>query len=457
MPRRKRQTRYGDLDAITDGIVIATGVTFTQVWLNTGEPVDPLSCVAVNVSSSVVTEASGAFTLVANLSAVSNRDVVIDLGFSGSAVLGTDFAVSTTRIVVPAGSLTGNVTITALQDTIDEPDETVVIEFIDVRNAKPLGQQQVTVTIQDDDEALGFVVTSLTPTPSGFVAEFSANVDASTLNVFDTQTAVLGAADVFLTGATSGPLPGSVVVDAGLRQLTFIKSGGLLAADSYAVRLRSGLDGFRDRRGLLLDGDNDGIGGDDFHGVFTVAEQVGNPVVVSLPDFARGPGQDANLPANTTAGIPLSISRGAGMRNAHISGDYDPTLLTISGATAGPAMPAGTTIVLDTPTPGTTIATFTSPSVPAGMLTAHLAARSLPQHRDVVNPASLAATLPTTSHGGFSALSNLFPPAVDRTMTELDRWISERERLLSVEEAVDELSVSLLSFRLQDNSSDSLG
>src|SRR5438046_1060830 len=37
------------------------------------------------------------------------------------------------------------------------------------------------------------------------------------------------------------------------------------------------------------------------------------PVVVSIPDFARGPGQAVNLPASSATGIPLSISNAAGV------------------------------------------------------------------------------------------------------------------------------------------------
>jgi hypothetical protein len=216
-------------------------------------------------------------------------------------------------------------------------------------------------------ETASFQVSSVEPNSSGFTVEFNGAFDPSVLNLYDTQTAGLGPADVTLQGAAGGPIAGSFVVDPSLSSGTFIKSGGPLAADTYTVRLRSGADGFMSTAAGLLDGNGDGTAGDDFEDTFTIVIADAPPAVISLPDFVRGPGQDVNLPADTTAGIPVSISDGTGVRNVTIQIGHDPALLDITAATVGLAMPAEATVVLDTSTAGTAILTLTSPTdLPAG-------------------------------------------------------------------------------------------
>ena len=238
----------------------------------------------------------------------------------------------------------------------------------------------------NENDPVGLGIAALTPTDSGFVAEFTADLDTSTLNLYNTGTAGLGEADLMLSGAISGPVAGSLVVDPLLRKVTFIKTGGPLTPDTYTATLRSGAEGFKDAGGLPLDGDGDGTAGDDFVDIFTITEQTAGTVVIGIPDFIRGPGQDVNLPADTTLGIPLSISDGTGVRNIELHVSYDPALLEITGATVGADMPPGAAVELNYGiNPGLAIVTFSSPAdLPAGGST-------------VVN---LQATVPATDPNG---------------------------------------------------------
>ena len=72
-------------------------------------------------------------------------------GFTGTATNVSDYTWSTTQIAIPTGSLTGTVTITAASDTIDEDNETVIVEITSITNGTESGVQQQTVTILDDD------------------------------------------------------------------------------------------------------------------------------------------------------------------------------------------------------------------------------------------------------------------------------------------------------------------
>ena len=105
----------------------------------------------LSVNTSAIAEASGVAILTATLSAVSGQPVTVDLGFSGTAANGPDYTPSGTQIIIPAGSLTGTATVTAVSDSSDESDETVIVDITSVTNGVESGTQQQTVTITDDD------------------------------------------------------------------------------------------------------------------------------------------------------------------------------------------------------------------------------------------------------------------------------------------------------------------
>lgn len=112
--------------------------------------------VSLSVSMSTVAEAAGSSTVTATLSATTSSDTTVTVGRKGSstATLTDDFTLSPTTITILAGQITGTATLTAVQDTLDEADETVIIEITGVAggdNATENGTQEATVTITDDD------------------------------------------------------------------------------------------------------------------------------------------------------------------------------------------------------------------------------------------------------------------------------------------------------------------
>src|SRR5262249_11636090 len=147
-------------------------------------------------------------------------------------------------------------------------------------------------------------------------------------------------ADVKLIGNTTGAVRGSLIFNSSNTGFTFLKTGGptgggtagLLAADIYTVTFFSGVLGFKDLSGALLDGNHDGINGDNYVTTFTVASS--SAVAVTVPDFARGPdGTDViNVPNTSSNGIPITLSNGAGVTSGTLTLKYDPTLLSITAA-----------------------------------------------------------------------------------------------------------------------------
>ena len=71
-------------------------------------------------------------------------------------------------------------------------------------------------------------------------------------------------------------------------------------------------------------------------------------------------GQVVDVPA-TTSGLPLRLSDGAGVTAVSLTLNYDPALLTVSGATLAAGLPAGAAVTADSATPGTLSLSFTSP------------------------------------------------------------------------------------------------
>ena len=350
-----------DITSVTNGQEVGTQqVTITIL----DDDEAPVPDVTLTVDNATIPEAAGVATFTVTLSEVATVPVTVELGITGSAAA-TDFTSSGSQIVIAAGATTGTVTVTAVQDEENEPDETVIVDITSVTGGNEAGTQQQTVTIVDDDVAPGFAIRALDPTDSGFRVEFTKELDGSDVNLYDTQNAGLGPADVVVTGASSGAVVGSLVIDTSA--VTFVKSGGPLAADTYTVTLRSATDGFKDTAAMLLDGNGDGTAGDDYVSNFTIDEAPADARTISIPDFVRGPGQDVNLPADETTGIPITISDGDNVRAADVRVSYDPALLQITGATA----PAGGSVIVNTTTtPGVAILVFfSSASLPAGSTT----------------------------------------------------------------------------------------
>jgi len=133
--------------------------------------------VSLSVSPSSIAEAAGTATVTATLSSAASTSTSVNLSTSGSTASGggEDFNLSNGTITIVAGQTTGTVVLTAVQDTLDESNETVVLNISNVSGgdgATENGTQQVTVTITDDD-----------PEPSLSIADVSQSETDSNNNM----------------------------------------------------------------------------------------------------------------------------------------------------------------------------------------------------------------------------------------------------------------------------------
>jgi len=205
-------------------------------------------------------------------------------------------------------------------------------------------------------KAAGLRVIATTPTSSGFVVQFNRAFDASVLNLYD-QNSLLGAADFSVVGANVGPVAGSLVVDSAANQVVFVKTGGALVPDSYMLHLESGTDAFKDTTGQLLDGNSDGVPGDDFTGGLIV-NSIPAAITLSIPEFTRGPGQAVQVPAASSLGVPIDISSLVGLSKVTFELRYDPNQILITGGALGSQI-AGS-LGVDTTSPGRALVTVSN-------------------------------------------------------------------------------------------------
>ena len=144
-------TPYEWYAVASDGSLSTTGATHTFTTAG-NSPTPPT--VTLGLTGSPLTEAGGTATVTATLSASYASDVTVSLAFAGTAALTTDCARSGASMVIPAGTTSGAITLTAVQDSVYEnSNETIVVDIDTVVNGTESGTQQVTAIITDDDPA----------------------------------------------------------------------------------------------------------------------------------------------------------------------------------------------------------------------------------------------------------------------------------------------------------------
>ncbi|MDE5420544.1 choice-of-anchor L domain-containing protein [Labilibaculum sp. DW002] len=106
--------------------------------------------VSLSVSPSSIDENGGNAFLTATLTGIASTDVLVNLAMSGTAST-SDYAISKLQIVVPQGSLSASITVSAVNDTDIEGDESLNVSVSSVVGGTENGTQMVMVTIVDDD------------------------------------------------------------------------------------------------------------------------------------------------------------------------------------------------------------------------------------------------------------------------------------------------------------------
>jgi Bacterial Ig domain/Calx-beta domain len=135
--------------------VILTMGTPTNATLNTRKvhtaTIKEGGAVAWSVASQASAGESGTMVVTAQLSGALTNDVTVPFTFTGTATLDKDYTITSSPIVIPAGSTTGSVTITIIPDDFDEGNETVMVTMGTVTGALKATPSVHTALITNDD------------------------------------------------------------------------------------------------------------------------------------------------------------------------------------------------------------------------------------------------------------------------------------------------------------------
>jgi len=96
-------------------------------------------------------EDAGQMVITAVLSAASSQNVTVPFSVSGTATRVSDYTITSSPVVIPAGGSSVNIVVTLIDDTLDEFDETVVVTMGTPINATKGTPSVHTATILDND------------------------------------------------------------------------------------------------------------------------------------------------------------------------------------------------------------------------------------------------------------------------------------------------------------------
>lgn len=104
-----------------------------------------------SASDNDFSEAGGSVDITASLNTPATATVVLDLVFTGTATIDVDYTTSSNQITIPAGSLSGSITLNGIQDDLVEGPENVEISISAVTNAVAASDFNLVISILDDD------------------------------------------------------------------------------------------------------------------------------------------------------------------------------------------------------------------------------------------------------------------------------------------------------------------
>ncbi len=181
------------------------------------DPPSVLPVVTVAASGGTATEAgltTGSFTVTRNAATSAALTVYYSVG--GTATAGSDYVTLAGSVVIPANLVSATVTVTPLQDTIDENPETVTVTLSSDSLYTVGSASSATVTISDDDDGLPHVWVRAADDKAGeegpTTGSFTIHRSGSTSSALAVDYSLGGTAG---NGTDYASLAGSVVIPAG--------------------------------------------------------------------------------------------------------------------------------------------------------------------------------------------------------------------------------------------------
>ena len=151
-----------------------------------GVSVAPGPSVTLSIQGNPISENGGKATITATLSATTTEAVTVDLTFSGTAALGTQYSVSSNEIIIPAGQTTGSITVTGINTNQNTGNQTIIATASSIQGGTAAGGSQSVTLVELENQS-----PQVTLTTSGGVGpglnEFSENAGTVTVTATLTQ------------------------------------------------------------------------------------------------------------------------------------------------------------------------------------------------------------------------------------------------------------------------------
>ncbi|MBL8829813.1 MAG: hypothetical protein JNM18_22730, partial [Planctomycetaceae bacterium] len=144
---------------------------------------DAAPTVQFSLASQSVNENVGSVTLLVTQSAVSGLSVSVPFTLGGSASSGSDYTLTASPLTIPAGQTSAAITLTVVDDLLDELDENLTVTLGTPTNATLGATTAQTITIVDNDAA---------PTVQFRLARQNVNENVGSVTLLVTQSAVSG-------------------------------------------------------------------------------------------------------------------------------------------------------------------------------------------------------------------------------------------------------------------------
>jgi hypothetical protein len=202
------ETVIADIDTVSVGTLGSTSQQSITIVDNETAPV-----VSLSVGSSAIAEHAGTSSITATLNHATYEDVVVSLGYAGTATTAVDYNTPSSSITIAAGALTANaaVGIEASDDGDEEGAENILIDITNVTGGSALanGTQQQSVSITDDDDETPPVISTVTipnvPMKVGdsVTATIGVDDDTDTLTLVSGSIAGINLASVSKTNDTT--------------------------------------------------------------------------------------------------------------------------------------------------------------------------------------------------------------------------------------------------------------
>jgi hypothetical protein len=236
-----------------------------------------------------------------------------------------------------------------------------------------------TITITDVPE--GLLVEQVTPDRDGFQIRFTGQLDVSNLDLHN-RAAAPENLDVTLRDSAGELIESAIAINDSRNGFRLVVNNGILSAGDYTLVIRSGEGGVVAADGRLLDGNGDGLVGDDYVSTFMIQPLPAGTAIVGVPGFFETAGQEVNVPASSAGGIPIIVTASEGVMSLDMELFYNPELLDISGIELAEDMPSGALSLINVLEPGRAVIGFFSPQ---------------PLGAGSYEVARLLATVPTTA------------------------------------------------------------